>query len=95
MVTTTIDSPDAADALAKAAVTVRLAACAQVVGPVRSAYWWEGAVEEAEEWVVTLKTTTQWVRRTGALHPRRSIPTRSPRSWPSPSSPATPRTSPG
>ena len=57
MVTTTIDSPDTADALAKAAVTVRLAACAQVVGPVRSVYRWDGAVEETEEWVLTLKTT--------------------------------------
>lgn len=58
VVTTSIDSADAADALATAAVTVRLAACAQVVGPVRTTYRWQGAIEEATEWLVTLKTTT-------------------------------------
>ncbi len=35
----------------------RLAACAQVVGPITSTYRWEGKVEEAEEWLVLLKTT--------------------------------------
>ncbi|GAA1746468.1 divalent-cation tolerance protein CutA [Luedemannella helvata] len=58
VVTTSIDSADGAQALARAAVTVRLAACAQVTGPVRSTYWWQGAVDDATEWVVTLKTTT-------------------------------------
>lgn len=58
VVTTTFSSRDQADALARAAVTVRLAACAQVGGPVRSVYWWQGAVEDAQEWVVALKTTT-------------------------------------
>jgi Uncharacterized protein involved in tolerance to divalent cations len=56
-VTTTIDSgPDAAE-LARSAVEERLAACAQVVGPVASTYWWEGEIESAEEWMVIFKTT--------------------------------------
>lgn len=41
--------------LARAAVEARLAACAQVAGPVASTYWWEGALERAEEWLVVLK----------------------------------------
>ena len=41
--------------LARAAVEARLAACAQVAGPVASTYWWEGALERAEEWLVMLK----------------------------------------
>jgi periplasmic divalent cation tolerance protein len=57
VVTTTLAARDQAEALARAVVTVRLAACAQVSGPVRSVYWWQGAVEDADEWVVTLKTT--------------------------------------
>lgn len=57
-VTTTTDSDEAAAALAASAVEARLAACAQVSGPVQSSYWWEGTVAEAEEWVVTFKTTT-------------------------------------
>jgi periplasmic divalent cation tolerance protein len=41
--------------LARGAVEGRLAACAQVSGPIASTYWWEGDVERAEEWLVTLK----------------------------------------
>jgi periplasmic divalent cation tolerance protein len=56
-VVTTTDSPGEADRLARSAVERRLAACAQVVGPVTSTYWWEGAVETASEWQCILKTT--------------------------------------
>lgn len=52
---TTTDSRAEAMELARGAVEARLAACAQVAGPVASTYWWEGAVERAEEWVLTLK----------------------------------------
>jgi len=41
--------------LARAAVEARLAACAQVAGPVASTYWWEDAIERAEEWLLLLK----------------------------------------
>lgn len=57
-VVTTTDSREGADALARGAVEARVAACAQVVGPISSTYWWEGAVEAAEEWQVVFKTTT-------------------------------------
>ena len=43
--------------MARLGVEARLAACAQVSGPVRSTYWWEGEVCSADEWVVTFKTT--------------------------------------
>jgi periplasmic divalent cation tolerance protein len=55
-VTTTTDSASAANALAASAVEARLAASAQVIGPIYSYYWWEGAVEEAEEYQLVLKT---------------------------------------
>ena len=54
-VQTTTDSRAEAIELARAAVEARLAACAQVCGPVASAYWWEGTVERAEEWLLLLK----------------------------------------
>jgi len=41
--------------LARAAVEARLAAAAQVAGPVASTYWWEDGIERAEEWLVMLK----------------------------------------
>ncbi len=57
-VTTTVDSKDQADALARGLVGARLAACVQVLGPIASTYWWQGAVETAEEWLCLVKTTS-------------------------------------
>jgi periplasmic divalent cation tolerance protein len=54
-VQTTTDSRAEAIALGRAAVEERLAACAQVAGPIASTYWWEGGIERAEEWLVLLK----------------------------------------
>ncbi|MBA9006766.1 MULTISPECIES: divalent-cation tolerance protein CutA [Thermomonospora] len=56
-VTTTTDSRQEAAEIAKSAVAERLAACAQLVGPIASTYWWEGEIEQAEEWMVVFKTT--------------------------------------
>lgn len=55
-VVTTTGSKDEADRLARVAVEARLAACAQVLGPIASTYRWRGAVETAEEWMVVMKT---------------------------------------
>ena len=56
-VTTTTDSRAEAERLGHVMVERRLAACAQIVGPVTSTYWWKGAMETAEEWVAVMKTT--------------------------------------
>lgn len=56
-VITTTDSEDGALALARSAVEARVAACAQVGSPIRSVYWWQGAIEDAQEWPVTFKAT--------------------------------------
>ncbi|WP_228977595.1 divalent-cation tolerance protein CutA [Streptomyces sp. DH12] len=55
-VLTTTDSAAKAEELARSAVEARVAACAQVSGPVTSVYRWEGAVETAQEWQVLFKT---------------------------------------
>jgi periplasmic divalent cation tolerance protein len=54
-VQTTTDSRVEAMELSRAAVEARLAACAQVAGPVASMYWWDEGLERAEEWLVLLK----------------------------------------
>ncbi len=54
---TTIDSEDAARKMAEAIVARRLAACVQVSGPIMSTYWWQGKIDQAQEWVCTAKTT--------------------------------------
>jgi periplasmic divalent cation tolerance protein len=53
---TTIDSAEAAQKIADAVVGKRLAACVQVSGPITSTYWWQGKMEQAQEWLCTAKT---------------------------------------
>jgi periplasmic divalent cation tolerance protein len=55
-VRSTFGDRTAADAVAAALVEERLVACAQVGGPVSSTYRWRGAVERAEEWVLSVRT---------------------------------------
>lgn len=55
-VLTTTDAAEKAEALARGAVAARVAACAQISGPVTSVYRWEGAVETASEWRIQFKT---------------------------------------
>ena len=62
-VTTTTDSEAEARKLAELAVESRLAACGQVLSPITSVYWWEGKVQNAQEWMVVMKTTTDRVEQ--------------------------------
>jgi len=55
VVTTTTRKAEA-QAIARALVEQRLAACAQVLGPVTSTYWWEGKLETNHEWQCWIKT---------------------------------------
>ena len=57
-VVTTVDSEDAAEGLARGITGARLAACVQIVGPIKSVYWWQGELDEAREWQLIIKTTT-------------------------------------
>lgn len=58
-VLTTVDSEEAGETLGRSIVDARLAACVQIVGPVRSLYWWEGKVDDAREWQLLMKTTAE------------------------------------
>ena len=64
----TVTAPDevVAASLARMAVERRLAACAQVGGPVVSTYRWQGAVETAQEWTVVFKTSGPRLAALGA-----------------------------
>ncbi len=57
-VSTTTGSREEAERIATALVQRKLAGCVQIVGPVRSAYRWQGAVEQADEWLCLVKTTS-------------------------------------
>lgn len=54
-----VTAPDlkTARALAKAALTARLVACANLVPKVESHYWWQGKLEASAEVLIVLKTT--------------------------------------
>ena len=61
IVVSTTDSEQAAHLLASGAVRDRLAACAQVVGPITSVFRWEGEVQTETEWRLELKTAADRV----------------------------------
>jgi periplasmic divalent cation tolerance protein len=52
----TAPSRDAALTIGRAVVEERLAACANVLDGMTSIYWWQGALEQADEAVLILKT---------------------------------------
>ncbi len=55
-VVTTLDDEDKARSLAREVVKARVVACAQVLGPISSIYWWQGELEETGEYMVVMKT---------------------------------------
>jgi len=54
-----VTAPDlkTARALAKAALTAKLVACANLVPKVESHYWWQGKLEASAEVLIVFKTT--------------------------------------
>jgi periplasmic divalent cation tolerance protein len=73
IVLTTFPADADADALARTLVGERLAACVNILPPMRSIYRWQGAVEEASERQLIIKTGASRVaalkRRLADLHP--------------------------
>ena len=53
---TTVEKREDANRIASIVVNKRVAACAQILGPIHSTYWWKGKVEDAEEWLLMMKT---------------------------------------
>lgn len=72
-VTTTLPDQATAELVAATVVAERLAACAQVLGPLSSTYLWKGGTEQAQEWYCHLKTTLLRLpdlqKRIRELHP--------------------------
>jgi periplasmic divalent cation tolerance protein len=57
VILTTVGLFEKAEYLAKALVERRLAACVNIVGPIRSVYRWQGAIEDQQEYLLVIKTT--------------------------------------
>jgi periplasmic divalent cation tolerance protein len=70
---TTVEKREDADFIASAVVETRMAACAQIVGPIHSIYWWKGKMEQAAEWLCVMKTRQELFlaleRQIKSVHP--------------------------
>jgi len=44
------------EALSQDLLTSRLAASVQLLGPLGSRYWWEGQIQQAQEWLALIKS---------------------------------------
>jgi periplasmic divalent cation tolerance protein len=72
-ITTTTETKEQAQTIAKYLVEEKLAACVQIVGPITSIYRWKGKVENAKEWLCLIKTRDDLYNKVEAaiksLHP--------------------------
>ncbi|VBB69255.1 Periplasmic divalent cation tolerance protein CutA [invertebrate metagenome] len=72
LVYVTTTSYEEAFKIGRAVVEARLAACANLLGAVKSVYWWQGSLEEDDEVALLLKTSAacveQVVAKVQALH---------------------------
>jgi len=73
IVLTTVGDEQKAEEFAAALVERRLAACVNIVGPIRSVYRWKGAVVREPEYLLIVKTVAEQAARLEAvfkeLHP--------------------------
>jgi periplasmic divalent cation tolerance protein len=65
-ITTTIDTKEKANKLAKRILEHNLAACAQISGPITSIYTWNNRLQEEDEFKVDFKTSRENVA--SAMH---------------------------
>ncbi len=72
VVSVTCGSEDEALKIANALVEERLAACANLISPIRSIYRWEGKIWDEKEWLLIIKTQShrfeELEKRVKSLH---------------------------
>ena len=68
----TCGSEEEALKIARSLVEDHLAACVNLVSPVRSIYRWEGKIWDEKEWILIIKTQKKWFeeleRKVKSLH---------------------------
>jgi periplasmic divalent cation tolerance protein len=72
-ISTTTETKEQAQKIAKFLVEQKLAACVQISGPIESTYRWKGKVETASEWLCLIKTRASLFKKVETaikkLHP--------------------------
>ena len=58
-ITTTVSKLDEAKRIADNILNKKIAACVQILGPIKSIYWWKNKKENKEEWLCVIKTKKQ------------------------------------
>jgi len=57
VVLVTVPTPEEGEKVAKHIVEKRLCACVNIIGGVRSLYWWEGKIQDDSEALLIIKTS--------------------------------------
>jgi periplasmic divalent cation tolerance protein len=72
-ITTTTETKEQAEKIARHLVESKLAACVQITGPITSIYRWKGKMENSQEWLCLIKTREDFFDKVEAaikkLHP--------------------------
>jgi len=56
VVIVTVANREEAEKIVRSLLEERLIACANIVGPISSIFWWEGKIDEAREFLVFMKS---------------------------------------
>ena len=72
VVLVTTSTREEAEKIARCLLDERLIACANIIGPVHSLFWWQGKIDEAKEHLTLMKTRkdlfTKLSERVKSLH---------------------------
>jgi periplasmic divalent cation tolerance protein len=53
---TTVAQQEDAESIARELLRQRLAACVQIIGPLKSYFWWQGKIDQAAEYLCIIKS---------------------------------------
>ncbi len=62
-ITTTSDNKESLEKIARGLLEDRLASCVQILGPMKSLYWWKEKITESDEWLGIIKTRKDLYKR--------------------------------
>ena len=72
-VMTTLEKKEDAVMISRSILEEKLVACVQIIGPMISAYWWKGKIEEETEWLCLMKSRRDFYdrleKRIKEIHP--------------------------